>query len=135
MFFFVCKVGVRPHLKQWRSAPIFPIAGLDGSVGERFSYGHAGLLGIAASCYSYAKLHAVSSQHSLGTGKVVDFGSFASALIFGVVAIAIESVERFAQEIREIIEQSGDTKITDLPVWQVGPKPVRPLSAWSATRP
>jgi cation diffusion facilitator family transporter len=27
-----------------------------------------------------------------------------------------------AQEIREILEQSGDTKITDLHVWQVGPE-------------
>lgn len=30
--------------------------------------------------------------------------------------------EHVAQEIREIIEQSGDTKITDLHVWQVGPE-------------
>ncbi|MCD5975621.1 CDF family Co(II)/Ni(II) efflux transporter DmeF [Pseudomonas quasicaspiana] len=30
--------------------------------------------------------------------------------------------EHVAQEIRDIIEQSGDTKITDLHVWQVGPE-------------
>ncbi|RMQ99937.1 Cation efflux protein [Pseudomonas savastanoi pv. glycinea] len=30
--------------------------------------------------------------------------------------------EHVAKEIREIIEQSGDTKITDLHVWQVGPE-------------
>src|SRR3546814_5538215 len=30
--------------------------------------------------------------------------------------------EHLADEIREVVEASGDTKITDLHVWQVGPE-------------
>ena len=60
---------------------------------------HAGALGIAAAAYSYAKRHASSSRYSFGTGKVGDLGGFASALILGMVslAIAVESVMRLLQ--------------------------------------
>ena len=60
---------------------------------------HAGALGIAAAAYSYAKRHAYSSRYSFGTGKVGDLGGFASALILGMVslAIAVESVMRLLQ--------------------------------------
>jgi cation diffusion facilitator family transporter len=57
---------------------------------------HAGALGIAAAAYGYAKRHASSSRYSFGTGKVGDLGGFASALILGMVSLAIgvESVMR-----------------------------------------
>ena len=60
---------------------------------------HAGALGIAAAAYIYAKRHASSSRYSFGTGKVGDLGGFASALILGMVslAIAVESVMRLLQ--------------------------------------
>ncbi len=60
---------------------------------------HAGALGIAAAAYSYAKRHASSARYSFGTGKVGDLGGFASALILGLVALAIgvESVMRLLQ--------------------------------------
>ncbi|MGN2406655.1 CDF family Co(II)/Ni(II) efflux transporter DmeF [Pseudomonas syringae] len=60
---------------------------------------HAGALGIAAAAYSYAKRHASSSRYSFGTGKVGDLGGFASALILGMVSLAIgvESVMRLLQ--------------------------------------
>jgi cation diffusion facilitator family transporter len=60
---------------------------------------HAGALGIAAAAYGYAKRHASSQRYSFGTGKVGDLGGFASALILGMVALAIgaESVMRLLQ--------------------------------------
>lgn len=60
---------------------------------------HAGALGIAAAAYAYAKRHAFSQRYSFGTGKVGDLGGFASALILGMVslAIGIESVMRLMQ--------------------------------------
>jgi cation diffusion facilitator family transporter len=60
---------------------------------------HAGALGIAAAAYGYAKRHASSSRYSFGTGKVGDLGGFASALILGMVSLAIgvESVMRLLQ--------------------------------------
>lgn len=61
-----------------------------------------------------------SAPIQFGTDKVCELGDFASTLILGLMVIAIESVMRFAQEIREIIEQSSDTKISDLHVWLLG---------------
>lgn len=60
---------------------------------------HAGALGIAAAAYGYARRHADSQRYSFGTGKVGDLGGFASALILGIVALAIgaESVMRLLQ--------------------------------------
>lgn len=60
---------------------------------------HAGALGIAAAAYGYARRHATSQRYSFGTGKVGDLGGFASALILGLVALAIgvESVMRLLQ--------------------------------------
>ncbi|MDB6141072.1 MAG: cation transporter [Pseudomonas sp.] len=60
---------------------------------------HAGALGIAALAYAYAKRHASSKRYSFGTGKVGDLGGFASALILGMVSLAIgvESVMRLLQ--------------------------------------
>ncbi|MCT8950353.1 CDF family Co(II)/Ni(II) efflux transporter DmeF [Pseudomonas shahriarae] len=60
---------------------------------------HAGALGIAAAAYAYAKRHANNAQFSFGTGKVGDLGGFASALILGLVALAVgaESVVRLFQ--------------------------------------
>ncbi|MBX9755980.1 MAG: CDF family Co(II)/Ni(II) efflux transporter DmeF [Pseudomonadaceae bacterium] len=60
---------------------------------------HAGALGIAAAAYSYAKRHACNQRYSFGTGKVGDLGGFASALILGMVSLAIgvESVMRLLQ--------------------------------------
>lgn len=60
---------------------------------------HAGALGIAAAAYAYAKRHATNSRFSFGTGKVGDLGGFASALILGLVALAVgaESVVRLFQ--------------------------------------
>lgn len=60
---------------------------------------HAGALGIAAAAYAYAKRHATNSRFSFGTGKVGDLGGFASALILGLVALAVgaESVARLFQ--------------------------------------
>ncbi len=60
---------------------------------------HAGALGIAAAAYGYARRHASSQRYSFGTGKVGDLGGFASALILGMVSLAIgvESVMRLLQ--------------------------------------
>jgi cation diffusion facilitator family transporter len=57
---------------------------------------HAGALGIAALAYLYARRHARDPGFSFGTGKVGDLASFGSAVILGVVALAVgyESVIR-----------------------------------------
>lgn len=57
---------------------------------------HAGALGIAAAAYAYAKRHARSGRFTFGTGKVGDLAGFASALVLGLIALAIaaESVGR-----------------------------------------
>lgn len=57
---------------------------------------HAGALGISAWAYRYARLHAQDPRYSFGTGKMGDLAGFASALILGLVALAIgwESLER-----------------------------------------
>lgn len=60
---------------------------------------HAGALAVAAAAYAYAKKHARSGRFTFGTGKVGDLAGFASALVLGVVAIAIawESVLRLLE--------------------------------------
>lgn len=57
---------------------------------------HAGALGVAAAAYAYAKRHARNTRFSFGTGKVGDLAGFASALVLGIIALAIgvESVLR-----------------------------------------
>lgn len=57
---------------------------------------HAGALGVTAIAYAYARRHAHSRAYSFGTGKVGDLAGFASALVLGLVAVAIgvESVMR-----------------------------------------
>jgi cation diffusion facilitator family transporter len=58
---------------------------------------HAGALAVAAGAYAYAKRHANDRRFTFGTGKVGDLAGFASALILGVIAlaIAVESAARF----------------------------------------
>jgi cation diffusion facilitator family transporter len=60
---------------------------------------HAGALGVAAAAYAFAKRHARSSRFTFGTGKVGDLAGFSSALLLGVVALAIalESVLRLLE--------------------------------------
>ncbi|HEY9580311.1 MAG TPA: CDF family Co(II)/Ni(II) efflux transporter DmeF [Rhizorhapis sp.] len=62
---------------------------------------HAGALGVAAVAYAYAKRHASNRAYSFGTGKVGDLAGFASAMVLGLVALAIgiESVFRLFQPI------------------------------------
>lgn len=57
---------------------------------------HAGALTIAALAYLYARRHAHNPGFSFGTGKVGDLASFGSAVILGVVALAVgyESLAR-----------------------------------------
>ncbi|MBL8660966.1 MAG: CDF family Co(II)/Ni(II) efflux transporter DmeF [Rhodospirillales bacterium] len=57
---------------------------------------HAGALGVAAAAYAYAKRNARSGRFTFGTGKVGDLAGFASALVLGLVAlaIAVESIGR-----------------------------------------
>src|SRR3546814_10551213 len=50
---------------------------------------HAGALGVAAVAYAYAKRHASNRAYSFGTGKVGDLAGFASAMVLGLVALAI----------------------------------------------
>src|SRR3546814_2275460 len=62
---------------------------------------HAGALGVAAVAYAYAKRHASNRAYSFGTGKVGDLAGFASAMVLGLIALAIgiESVFRLFQPI------------------------------------
>lgn len=60
---------------------------------------HAGALSVAAAAYAYAKRHASNPAYSFGTGKVGDLAGFASAMVLGLIALAIgiESVLRLFQ--------------------------------------
>lgn len=60
---------------------------------------HAGALGVAAAAYAFAKRHARNPRFTFGTGKVGDLAGFSSALLLGVVALAIalESVLRLLE--------------------------------------
>jgi len=62
---------------------------------------HAGALTVAAAAYSYAKRHAYNPAYSFGTGKVGDLAGFASAMVLGLISLAIgvESVARLFQPI------------------------------------
>ena len=62
---------------------------------------HAGALGVAAAAYAYAKRNAHNGDFSFGTGKVGDLAGFASALVLGIIALAIgvESVMRLFEPI------------------------------------
>ncbi|MFT3725766.1 MAG: CDF family Co(II)/Ni(II) efflux transporter DmeF [Hyphomonadaceae bacterium] len=57
---------------------------------------HAGALTVAALAYAFARRHARNPRYTFGTGKVGDLAGFASALVLGVVALAIafESAQR-----------------------------------------
>lgn len=57
---------------------------------------HAGALAVAFIAYAFAKRHARNPRFSFGTGKVGDLAGFASALVLGVIALAIgvESAQR-----------------------------------------
>jgi cation diffusion facilitator family transporter len=60
---------------------------------------HAGALAVAAGAYAFARRHATNPRFSFGTGKVGDLAGFASALVLGIVAlaIAVESVMRLLE--------------------------------------
>ena len=57
---------------------------------------HAGALTITAAAYAFARRHAGDRRFSFGTGKVGDLAAFTSAIVLGLVALAIgwESLER-----------------------------------------
>lgn len=63
---------------------------------------HAGALAVAAAAYRFAKRHVGNPRFTFGTGKVGDLAGFASALILGVIAlaIAIESGLRLLNPVR-----------------------------------
>ncbi|HEV7913246.1 MAG TPA: CDF family Co(II)/Ni(II) efflux transporter DmeF [Albitalea sp.] len=50
---------------------------------------HALALGVAAAAYAFARRHAADTRFSFGTWKIEVLGSFASALVLGLVAIGI----------------------------------------------
>ncbi|MBX9409644.1 CDF family Co(II)/Ni(II) efflux transporter DmeF [Pseudomonas baetica] len=60
---------------------------------------HAGALGIAAAAYGFARRNANNRRYSFGTGKVGDLAGFASAMVLGLVSLAIagESIVRLFQ--------------------------------------
>ncbi|MCR9096486.1 MAG: CDF family Co(II)/Ni(II) efflux transporter DmeF [bacterium] len=64
---------------------------------------HASALGITAFAYGFARRHRHSSRYSFGTWKVSILGGYTSAVVLGIVALAIawESFGRFVNP-REI---------------------------------
>src|SRR5881394_1338593 len=50
---------------------------------------HALALGVAAVAYALARRHAEDARFSFGTWKIEVLGSFASALVLGLVAVGI----------------------------------------------
>lgn len=62
---------------------------------------HAFALAIAAWSYRYARAHADDPRYSFGTGKLGDLAGFASAIVLGMIALAIgyESIQRLAHPV------------------------------------
>jgi cation diffusion facilitator family transporter len=62
---------------------------------------HAGALAIAAFAYRFARRHARDPRFAFGTGKLGDLAGFASAIVLGVIALAIgyESAVRLFQPV------------------------------------
>jgi cation diffusion facilitator family transporter len=50
---------------------------------------HALALGVAAAAYALARRHAADTRYTFGTWKIEVLGSFASAVVLGVVAVGI----------------------------------------------
>ncbi|HEY3778991.1 MAG TPA: cation diffusion facilitator family transporter [Rhizomicrobium sp.] len=57
---------------------------------------HVGALGLAAGAYWLARRHVANTRFTFGSGKFGDLAAFASAVILGVIAIAVavQSIER-----------------------------------------
>jgi cation diffusion facilitator family transporter len=57
---------------------------------------HVAALSLAAFAYSYARRHARDARYSFGTGKVGALAGYTSAVVLGIIALAMgyESVER-----------------------------------------
>ena len=57
---------------------------------------HVGALGLAAGAYWLARRHASNTRFTFGSGKFGDLAAFTSAILLGViaVAVAVESIER-----------------------------------------
>ncbi len=69
---------------------------------------HAGALTVAAVAYSYARRNARNPRYTFGTGKVGDLAGFASALVLGVIslAIAVESGQRLLSPTNVAFDQA-----------------------------
>ena len=69
---------------------------------------HAGALAIAALAYAFAKRNARNPRYTFGTGKVGDLAGFASALVLGVIALAIaaESAQRLVSPTTVAFDQA-----------------------------
>jgi cation diffusion facilitator family transporter len=57
---------------------------------------HVGALGLAAAAYWLARRHVANTRFTFGSGKFGDLAAFTSAIVLGVIAVAValESVER-----------------------------------------
>ncbi len=75
---------------------------------------HAGAMGIAAFSYVYARRHADDRSFAFGTGKVTDLAGFASAIVLGVVAVAMvwESLARLTKV--QVIDFNGALLVASL---------------------
>jgi cation diffusion facilitator family transporter len=62
---------------------------------------HVGALGLAAGAYWLARRHAEDRRFSFGSGKFGDLAAFASAIVLGLlsIAVAIESVRRMFEPV------------------------------------
>lgn len=63
---------------------------------------HAAALGLAAFAYRFARRHAHDRRFSFGTGKVGPLAGFASAIVLGLIALAMayESAQRLLTPLR-----------------------------------
>ena len=59
---------------------------------------HVGALGLAAGAYWLARRHSANTRFTFGSGKFGDLAAFASAVVLGLIAVAIafESMQRLA---------------------------------------
>jgi len=70
---------------------------------------HVGALGLAAWAYWMARHHATNRRFSFGSGKFGDLAGFTSALVLGIIAIAVaaESVTRIYSPVAIQYREAG----------------------------
>ena len=76
---------------------------------------HVGALGLAAGAYWLARRHASNARFTFGSGKFGDLAAFASAVVLGVIALAVA-----AQSVARLLAPAAIDYRSALPIAAIG---------------